>query len=329
MSYSYEIERAKNNFGTMGARELRGHREKVHTVGWNCDGRRLASGSVDQTARVWTLSNDSASSSANRDSIELKGHHGDVDQLCWDPTHPDKLATASVDKSVRLWDVRAHNRAAHTISTSGENINIVWSPDGKTIAVGNKEDVITFIDPRSVGDTKKGVIKTLANDVEINEISWNYSSDLFFMSTGQGTIRILEYPSLRHAYTVNAHTANCYCLEFDPRGRYFATGSADAIVSLWDLEDYICLRTFGRLDWPVRTISFSYDGEYLASGSEDHLIDISHVETGEHVHTIQCSAAMNTVAWHPSKLLLAYAGDEVVNGRPEGNLRIFGFPKSD
>lgn len=35
-------------------RECRGHKEKVHTVAWNCDGRKLASGSVDKTARVWT-----------------------------------------------------------------------------------------------------------------------------------------------------------------------------------------------------------------------------------------------------------------------------------
>lgn len=35
-------------------RECKGHKEKVHTVAWNCDGRKLASGSVDKTARVWS-----------------------------------------------------------------------------------------------------------------------------------------------------------------------------------------------------------------------------------------------------------------------------------
>lgn len=34
------------------------------------------------------------------------------------------------------------------IGTRGENINISWSPDGNTIAVGNKEDLVTFIDAR-------------------------------------------------------------------------------------------------------------------------------------------------------------------------------------
>lgn len=36
-----------------------------------------------------------------------------------------------------------------------------------------------------------------------------------------------------------------------------------------------------RLDWPVRTLSFSHDGRMLASASEDHFIDIAEVETGQ------------------------------------------------
>lgn len=63
-------------------------------------------------------------------------------------------------------------------------------------------------------------------------------------------------------------------------GKYFATGSADALVSVWDAEELACVRVLSRLDWPVRTISFSYDGKLLASASEDLLIDIAHTETG-------------------------------------------------
>lgn len=38
-----------------------------------------------------------------------------------------------------------------------------------------------------------------------------------------------------------------------------------------------------RLDWPVRALSFSYDGKMLASGSEDLYVDIADVTTGEKV----------------------------------------------
>lgn len=52
-----------------------------------------------------------------------------------------------------------------------------------------------------------------------------------------------------------------------------------------------------RLEWPVRTISFSCDGKLIASGSEDQTIDIAHVETGERVAHITVAYPTFTLAW--------------------------------
>lgn len=68
--------------------------------------------------------------------------------MCWHASNPDLLSTASGDKTVRIWDIRA-GKCSSITNTKGENINITWSPDGKTIAVGNKEDLVTFIDTRT------------------------------------------------------------------------------------------------------------------------------------------------------------------------------------
>ncbi|XP_065924938.1 uncharacterized protein [Magallana gigas] len=156
----------------------------------------------------------------------------------------------------------------------GENINICWSPDGSIIAVGNKDDLITFIDVRSHRSKAEEQFK-----FEVNEISWNHDGDLFFLTSGQGSINILSYPDLKLQHTLNAHPANCICIEFDPKGKYFATGSADALVSIWDVAELACIRTLSRLEWPVRTLSFSHDGKMLASASEDLIIDIAEVDS--------------------------------------------------
>lgn len=118
-------------------------------------------------------------------------------------------------------------------------------------------------------------------------------------------------------------SGNCICIEFDPTSRYFAVGSADALVSLWDVNELACIRTFSRLDWPVRAISFSYDGKLLASASEDTTIDIGHVETGAKITDIPVSAPTFTIAWHPKRYLLAYACDD--NSRDSGSLKVWGF----
>lgn len=164
-------------------RELQKHKKVVHAVAWNSTGSRLASGSVDATAQVWTGLADGGGKEAH---IELRGHQEGVDQLCWDPGHPDRLATASGDKTVRLWDVRT-GKCTNVIETRGENINIAWSPDAH-IAVGNKDDDVSIIDVR-----KGKMLKTTRFAYEVNEMSWNADGSLFFLTTGMGTVEVLRY----------------------------------------------------------------------------------------------------------------------------------------
>lgn len=71
--------------------------------------------------------------------------------------------------------------------TSGENINICWSPDGQTIAVGNKDDIVTFIDAKTHRSKAEEQFK-----FEVNEISWNNDNDMFFLTNGNGCINILR-----------------------------------------------------------------------------------------------------------------------------------------
>lgn len=88
---------------------------------------------------------------------------------------------------------------------------------------------------------------------------------------------------MKLVHQLKAHSMSCVCIEFDPSGMYFAVGSADASVSLFEAGELACVKTFTNLDWPIRTISFNHDGTLLASASEDLVIDISHVETGNKV----------------------------------------------
>jgi THO complex subunit 3 len=248
------------------------------------------------------------------------GHNGPVDQLTWHSSHPDLVATASGDKTVRIWDTRSYKNIS-TINTKGENINITWSRDGNTIAVGNKEDLITFI------DTKTNKIRAEEKfNFEINEIMWNRTSDQMFLTSGQGSVHVLSYPNLEVLNVLKAHPATNICIDFDHSGKYFAVGSADALTSIWDADELCCIRVISRLDWPVRTVSFSHDSKLIASASEDHFIDISCIETGEKVGEIKLEAATFSIAFHPKQYLLAFACDDKrEDGRDAGNFKIYGF----
>ncbi|CAI5998145.1 unnamed protein product [Closterium sp. NIES-64] len=292
---------------------------EVHSVVWNCLGEKLGSGSVDQTIRVWQVDPSGQSNSSKHREVELRGHSESVDNLCWDPLHPDLLASASQDKSVRIWDTRSA-RCQQSVTLKGENINVTYKPDGTHIAVGNSADELTILDVRKLKPIHKRKFT-----YELNEFAWDRTGSIFLVTTGTGAVEVLGYPSLQTLDTLHAHTAGVYSLAIDPLGRYFAAGSADALVSLWDMQHMLCVRSFTRLEWPVRTVSFSHDGRYLASASEDLFVDIAEVETGRSVHQIPSWAAMNSVEWNPKHLLLAYASDDDGKHSSPGVFRVFGF----
>lgn len=54
-----KIEELQSHFKTHNKyKEYVGHSSKVHSVGWSCDGKRLASGSFDKSVCVYTLDRD-------------------------------------------------------------------------------------------------------------------------------------------------------------------------------------------------------------------------------------------------------------------------------
>ena len=145
------------------------------------------------------------------------------------------------------------------------------------------------------------------------------------ITTGNGTVKVATYPrnpspeaALSVRYAFNAHTSSCTCLELSPTGRYLATGGSDAMINLWDTTEWVCKRVLDQAVGTVRQVSFSWDGGYIAVGSEEGTgLDVAHVETGEYVHTVPTQAPAVCVAWHPNRYWLAYSGDP-------GGLKIVG-----
>eukprot|EP00158_Paraphelidium_tribonemae_P003136 Partr_v1_DN25909_c1_g1_i1_m68682 putative THO complex len=304
-------------------RELRGHHNFVRVVRWSPDGRKLASGSDDKTAFVWTID---LPTGIPRHNIILRGHTQSVGQLAWCPVDNDVLATISVDMSLRIWDTKT-GTCTKVISTGGENINLCWSNDGQFIAVGDKRDRITIWNT-----AKWQVVVDHRFQVEINEITFDPTGRFFLLANGAGQVEIFNFPAFTRAHVLEGHTSYCYCFGNDPKGRYLAVGAADGGISIWDTQEWICQRVIGRCSYPVGTVGISNDGDLVAYGSRDVIIEIVHIDTGELIHQIKAAASVNSISWHPRKIMLAYAADEPLNdrnireyrGRDEGNLWIFG-----
>lgn len=150
--------------------------------------------------------------------------------------------------------------------------------------------------------------------LQTNQCVFDWSGNHLYVTGGDGSARILRYPSFESVLTLNAHTSACYSISMSPSGEYLAAGGGDALVSLWDTEEWICVRTLELTGGLVKTVDFSFDGSYITAGSDDKddkKIRIAHVETGEIVHTIDVTTPAAHVAWHPCRYTLAYSADNL------------------
>lgn len=99
-----------------------------------------------------------------------------------------------------------------------------------------------------------------------------------------------------------------------PTGSHLAVGASDALITLWDTTDLICVRSFAAMSGPVKSLSFSFDGSYIVGGSDEgNTLDIASVETGEYVYRLETGSSMSggnsCVAWAPRSYMLAYSGE--------------------
>ena len=86
-------------------RTLSGHTSSVCSVAFSPDGTRLASGSDDQTVKLW----DVRSGELVR---TLSGHTSSVRSVAFSPDGT-RLASGSDDQTVKLWDVAQRRAGAH------------------------------------------------------------------------------------------------------------------------------------------------------------------------------------------------------------------------
>ena len=162
-------------------RTLKGHKDGVRGASFSPDGKRLATGSWDNTAKVWDVE--------SGDEIHtLTGHNYIVYGVSFSPDGK-YLATGSADKTAKVWDVESGDEI---LTLTGHNdfvYGVSFSPDGKYLATGSGDRTVKVWDVES-GDE----IHTLTGH---KNAVWgvSFSPDGKYLATcsGDGAARIFAF----------------------------------------------------------------------------------------------------------------------------------------
>jgi len=235
----------------------------------------------------------------------LRGHEDVIHRIAWSPDGRI-LASPSMDRTIRLWDIETqvlkHILRGHTSWVN----SVAWSPDGQMLASGSENGNIRTWS--SLNWKQQQELSGHAGRIEC--LAWSLDNQTLASASGDGTVRIWSIPSGEGIQILEDHRVWVNAVAWSPDGRFLATGAEDDTVRIWDArtrEPYQILR--GHTFW-VTDVAWSPDGQFVASAG-DTTVRLWDPRTGRQVRILEGHEdCVNCISFSADGRLLASKSDD-------------------
>jgi WD40 repeat protein/tRNA A-37 threonylcarbamoyl transferase component Bud32 len=247
-------------------------------------------------------------------------HTSRVTAVAWS-ARGSRLASASYDKTVRVWDAASGSSVLTYQGHWDRVLCVAWSPDGSLLASAGNDGTVQIWDPL----TASLILAYREHSQPILALSWSPDGKRMASACEDQTIQIWDTISGQPLHIQRTHGSRTLALGWAPDGKSVAFGGEDKQVQVWSIQrervgfltslllhsrsQFTYRGHFGR----VNALAWSPGGQRVASVGSDKTLQVWDSLSGKKyfVHR-NASATLTCVAWSYDGRYLATGGNDKV-----------------
>jgi hypothetical protein len=203
--------------------EIKGHSQRINIVAFSPNGKTIASGSNDNTLRMWYAGN-------GRDIQTYEDAKSDFLALGWSPDNNHLAGGLSWAGDILVWNT-SWDKVEQSLAGHNDWVKaVLYSPDGRNIISGSRDGSVRF------WDAKSGKEKYLIKESwwgEINDLAISGDGAYLAGATEHAGIVIWHVDSGKTLAVLTGHSGRVTGVAFSADGKTIISGGADGTVRIW------------------------------------------------------------------------------------------------